>query len=201
MNVVAHTNGTVLLRGKRVPAVAKTLTMKNGTGYTNIVRGTFTGRTVTCSPKVAATFLADETVEAPNDMQVSIGMIVKRQELIHRWTELIDRVQYRPDRYQFVVDITPGMKYPFVQLKCWRPDTFTGVMAWGGGYKAYPSEHASDSEFIQMLLGMAIAYEQHEVREAFLVDGDRAYGPHIDVEALLSICHITDARQQRELNR
>lgn len=110
-----------------------------------------------------------------------------------RLLDLAARVQYRPN-YQWVVGTTQGMKYPYLQIRHWRPDSTTGEMAWGAGGKAYISQHATDSEVFQTMLGLAKSYEEHEVREFFNVDGKRPFGPHIDTAAL---CEIADRIEVR----
>lgn len=111
-----------------------------------------------------------------------------------RVVRVCERIEYRPETYQIYVGVTAGMKYPYVQVRCWRADTNTGEMGWGGGGKAYVSEWATESEILQMVLGLAMAYETHEVREAFRVDGKRIYGPHISSDALAEVCDRLDAR-------
>ena len=117
-----------------------------------------------------------------------------RDEQAKRLEEFVERVTFRPDRYRFRIGTTKWMKYPFLQVQCYRPDTFTGEMEWGSGGKAYISEFATNSEIFQTMLGLAKGYDEHEVRESFLVDGKRPYGPHIDVEMLIAVSERYDAR-------
>lgn len=192
--------GTVAVLGKRVPAESRTIKEKFGSGYTIIVRRTRTGRTVTCGSKIAASFEPDSDVHN-NDLATSYQMLNGRNAMVKRLQQLVERVEYRPDSYWYVVGVTPGMKYPYIQLKHNRPDCNTGELGTGGSGKVYVNEWSSDSEVYQLMLGLAIAYEQHEVREFFKVDGERIYGPHIAWYALAEVCNITDARQQQDLNR
>lgn len=120
--------------------------------------------------------------------------VLLRDELVDRWEALIARYEYRREGYRYVVGITPGMKYPFVKMECLRPDCETGETGIGSTGKRYPSQYTSDSEFFQMLLNLAIGYEEHEVREFTFVDGKRIYGPHISYEALQQVCDTTDVR-------
>lgn len=117
-----------------------------------------------------------------------------KNEHAARLQSLIERVSYRNATYYFRVGLTPGMKYPFVQIAHLRPDSTTGEQGWGFGGKAYISEHVTDSEVFQTLFGLAKAYEEHEVREFFLVDGKRPFGPHIDTVALCGVADRLDAR-------
>lgn len=118
-----------------------------------------------------------------------------RQALYERVWRLVSRVSYRDESdYIFKVGQTDGMKYPYIQLQHLRPDAVTGEMGWGQGGKAYISEFATDSEIFQTMFGLAKAYEEHEVREFFLVDGARVFGPHIDTMALKEIAERVDVR-------
>jgi len=110
------------------------------------------------------------------------------------------------DRLHWIAeDITLGMrcsvltgwtegKGHFVQISCVRIDVITGVEGVGRGGKAYPSEHATDSEIIQMIFGLYMAYWTHEARENFQWRGRRVFGPHISTEALWEVAQRVDVR-------
>lgn len=87
----------------------------------------------------------------------------------------------------------------FVQIQCWRKDVITGEYGWGYGGKAYPSEHASDSEIIQMIFGLYKGYWEHEARETFVWRDRRVFGPHISTEALWSVARKVDVRSQKHV--
>lgn len=53
------------------------------------------------------------------------------------------------------------------------------------GRKWTVSQHATDSEIFQTALLAARTSAEHRVREHFLVDGLRVFGPHLDIEAML----------------
>jgi hypothetical protein len=84
----------------------------------------------------------------------------------------------------------------YLQVRCWRPDTLTGVSSWGTGGKAYLSPHMVKSEITQIAFGLYKGYLEHEARESFKYRGRRVYGPHIDVEALWEVCRRVDVRPQ-----
>lgn len=85
----------------------------------------------------------------------------------------------------------------FVQIQCYREDTITKKMGFGRGGKAYPSEHATDSEIIQMVFGLYKSYWEHEARETFIWRGRRPFGPHISTEALWEVARRVDVRSQK----
>lgn len=87
----------------------------------------------------------------------------------------------------------------FVQIKCWRMDVITKEYGWGYGGKAYPSEHATDSEIIQMIFGLYKGYWEHEARETFEWRGRRPFGPHISTEALWSVARQVDVRSAKHV--
>jgi hypothetical protein len=122
-------------------------------------------------------------------------MMYDKKKHYERVWALVGRVAYRDDDdYVFKVGETEGMKYPFIQLQHYRRDAITGEWGWGAGGKAYITQHATDSEIFQTMIGLAKSYEEHEVREHFLVDGARVFGPHIDTMALKEIAERVDVR-------
>lgn len=92
----------------------------------------------------------------------------------------------------------------FVQIQCWRLDVITKEYGWGYGGKAWPSEHATDSEIIQMIFGLYKSYWEHEARETFELRDEageyrRPFGPHIDTWALWSVARRVDVRSARHV--
>ncbi|QED11871.1 hypothetical protein SEA_MASHLEY_54 [Microbacterium phage Mashley] len=92
----------------------------------------------------------------------------------------------------------------FVQIQCYRLDVITGELGFGYGGKAYPSEHATDSEIIQMIFGLYKGYWEHEARETFLLkndegEGRRPFGPHINTWALWDIARRVDVRSAKHV--
>jgi hypothetical protein len=75
----------------------------------------------------------------------------------------------------------------YIQVLCDRPDTYTGEFGTGRGGRRLLFEAQSDSSIVRTVLAAFLAYEEHEVREAFQYKGKRIYGPHIDVEALVEV--------------
>jgi hypothetical protein len=82
----------------------------------------------------------------------------------------------------------------FVQIKCWRRDVITGEMGYGYGGKAWPSEHSTQNEIVQMVFGLYKSYWEHEARETFQWRGRRVFGPHISTEALWEVARRVDYR-------
>lgn len=101
---------------------------------------------------------------------------------------------YDQDTSFFDAEGNPAGRY-FLQVGCWRMDTFTKKMGWGWGGKAYLSPHASDSELVQTAFGLYKAFWEHEARETFKWDGRRVFGPHIATEALWEVARRVDIRK------
>jgi hypothetical protein len=97
------------------------------------------------------------------------------------------------------VRVDEDAKGPFVQIVCWRKDVITGEMGYGYGGKAYPSEHATLSELVQVIFGLYLRYWEHEARETFEYKGLRVFGPHISVEALMTVARKVDIRSARHV--
>lgn len=80
----------------------------------------------------------------------------------------------------------------FVQVLCSRKDTNTGEEVLGRGGKRYLRADQTDSQIVRQIFGAFLAYEEHEIREAFLYRGKRIFGPHLDVEALVEVADRVD---------
>ena len=83
----------------------------------------------------------------------------------------------------------------YYQIKCLRPDTFTGKLEYGYSGKSYLSPHAVLGELVQTVWGLYQGYLMHEARESFLWRGRRIFGPHIDLEALWVASETTTYRE------
>lgn len=109
---------------------------------------------------------------------------------------IVSLIEYRPETYTFLVavDKADPEGRVYVQLEHERPDAFTGKIGVGRGGKSYLSRWMTPSEVVRRCLGLALAYEEHEVREFFQYRGKRVFGPHIDVEALVEVADRLDVR-------
>lgn len=118
------------------------------------------------------------------------------EPLIDRLTRIADDIELGMD---CSVRVEEDAKGCFVQIRCYRRDVITGEMGYGFGGKAYPSEHATLSELVQMIFGLYRGYWEHEVRETFKYQGLRVYGPHISVEALMTVARNVDVRSAQHV--
>lgn len=102
---------------------------------------------------------------------------------------IAQHVDYRPD-YEWEIEQTDGGVY--VELLHWRPDALDGHMDWGRSGRRYLSPDMTISQIVRALFGLALGYEEHEVREFFRYRGKQVFGPHIDVEALVDVADRVD---------
>lgn len=90
----------------------------------------------------------------------------------------------------------------FLRAFAWLPDTTAPEsQSWNApatkqpGRKWYISPFMTEGEVVQTALMAALAFEEHEVREAFTYCGRPLYGPHININAQL---HIATTIQKRD---
>lgn len=78
-------HGTVLVRGKRVPAKMRIVTNDVGESYRQVVRGTQTGRVAFCGNKVALSFVTDDSSTLEKLRETStLGLLTAAYSLTHR---------------------------------------------------------------------------------------------------------------------
>lgn len=75
----------------------------------------------------------------------------------------------------------------WIQVGMMRPDCDTGEISIGKGGKVYISEYATEDEIVKKVLGLCLAYVEHEIREEFYYKSKRLFGPHISIDAMMSI--------------
>lgn len=107
---------------------------------------------------------------------------MSKVETLEHLREIVGRVTY--PGFTFRTDrMDDGF---FVQIQYREVDVDTGKLADQHGRKWYVSKHATVSEAVQTMLKAAITSAEHRVREHFLVDGVRAFGPHMSVDQLVA---------------
>ena len=68
------------------------------------------------------------------------------------------------------------------RLDCDDPDSEPTI---GKGGKVYISNHATEDEVVKKVLGLCLAYVEHEMREGFYYKDHRLFGPHISIDAMI----------------
>lgn len=97
--------------------------------------------------------------------------------------DILSRVSY-PNYTLFVVEHC-GRTY--MQGSYTEADIVTKMPETQYTRKWQLSEHMVPSEVVQTALKLVLTSAEHRVREHFLYNGERVYGPHFDVEALYEL--------------
>lgn len=113
-------------------------------------------------------------------------------ELMDHVEEIINDIEYQKPAYDYEVTAQGGQV--LVEILHWRVNADTGDWGWGRGGRRVISPTLTDSEIVRAIFGMTLAYEEHEVREFFTYKGARVFGPHIDVNALVTVADQLDTR-------
>lgn len=87
--------------------------------------------------------------------------------------------------YTFEVGEKNGVT--FLRASYTEPDIITKEPSLQKTRKWILSEHAVKSEIVQTAFKCVLTSMEHRAREGFLYRGERVYGPHFDVEALVEI--------------
>lgn len=101
-----------------------------------------------------------------------------------RLAALLDRVRYKQWKFNCRIEGSGSLVWATFDCDGERWNT----------RKWWVSSHVTESEITQTLLLMVLVAEEHEAREAFLVDGRAIYGPHIRHGALADVCHDQEHR-------
>lgn len=73
----------------------------------------------------------------------------------------------------------------------------TGAPYNEGGRKWDISKHMTESEVVFTIWKALLTFIEHELREKFMYMGKRIFDPHIDVQALLSVCDQKSVRDEK----
>lgn len=99
--------------------------------------------------------------------------------------DILTQIEFKYPNWNYVVDTKNDEV--FLQGKWQAPDATTGTTEDMSSRKYFISKYALDAEIIQTALVCALGAVEHELREHFLVDGYRIFGPHIDPKARLNL--------------
>ena len=99
----------------------------------------------------------------------------ERTDTYERFAALVERIEYKPRtgfRFTFkgeCVFIQHGQ-----EVRCIN----SGLSDWQQGRKFYLSPHMTDEEFFRTCYLAVKLFEEHEINETFLLDGERFLNPH-----------------------
>jgi hypothetical protein len=130
-------------------------------------------------------------IEFTHACEAHTGLVGWRREFLEgekmtleQIKEIVALIQYR----DYVFDVTEKNGTPFLQARYLEPDIITGEQEWQHTRKWQLSEYMVKSEIVQTALKSVLTSAEHRVREHFLYCGERIFGPHYDVDALVDLC-------------
>src|SRR5689334_13519276 len=103
---------------------------------------------------------------------------------IDEMKEIVAMIEYEG----YVFDVLEKNGVPYLRARYLEPDVITKKLEWQHTRKWQLSEHMVKSEIVQTALKCLLTSAEHRVREHFLYRGERVFGPHYDVEALVELC-------------
>ena len=106
--------------------------------------------------------------------------------------EILSRVRYRQGWFFNVAD---RGDYLTLQVRFSAPDLVTGCPEYQNGRKWLVSRYSTPSELVTTAFKAVLTAEEHEIRESFRYRGKMIFGPHFNVEALVSVAGSTECRE------
>lgn len=104
--------------------------------------------------------------------------------LMVRCTELLKHIEFKD--YVFVVGRADNRCH--LQATYEEPDIYTGNVEQQTTRKWLLSPWMTDSEIVQTAFKCCLTSMEHRTREAFKYKDARIFGPHFDVEDLVTLC-------------
>lgn len=105
--------------------------------------------------------------------------------------EVVGRIRYK--NWEFYIG-EPRRGPMWLQVRFPAPDSETAEVTIQHGRKWQLSPHMTVSEIVTTALKAVLTAEEHETREQFTYRGAMVFGPHVDVETLVTISHSRDRR-------
>jgi hypothetical protein len=105
-------------------------------------------------------------------------------DFIARAQHLLTRVEFRGYRFE----VREGHGGVFMQGIYDDLDIYTGNVEPQHTRKWLLSPSMTDSEIVQTAFKLCLTSFEHRCREAFRYRGARVFGPHFDIEDLVSLC-------------
>jgi hypothetical protein len=96
------------------------------------------------------------------------------QDLYNRVERLLDRVEYKSGEWV----LTHNGECVFIQHTQPVVCINSGNREWQRGRKFYISPYMTDEEILRTAFLSVKLFEEHEINENFLVDGERFLNPH-----------------------
>jgi hypothetical protein len=106
---------------------------------------------------------------------------------------IVSAVEFR-DRRFIVLEKGDGF---LLQMQYRDMDVITGEIAEQHTRKWYVSPYATESEIVQTMLKCVLTSQEHIGREHFLYKGEKVYGPHLNVNDLITVAKQGRLREER----
>lgn len=106
--------------------------------------------------------------------------------------DVVSQIRYKGWAFRVVA---PPQGNPYLQVAFVAPDNDTDQPTVQRGRKWMLSHHMTVSEIVSTALKAVLTAEEHEAREQFTYRGATIFGPHVDVETLVTIAESKDRRQ------
>lgn len=132
------------------------------------------------------------------DLRYEIDIWTKpgRPSFFECMKQIITDFEYKGARgWQYVYELSAADTGEiYVTLTVERPETFSGEVSWGRGWRHQLAPSMSESQIVKMLFGMGKDYDEHEAREGCTYKGRRIFGPHMDIAAMWAIAETYEQR-------
>lgn len=110
---------------------------------------------------------------------------VAAETTTQRVRRLSERVSLEPFKFH-IAPIKGNDKVVVISALRWRKDNDDpeGRFGWGEGGEYMVRDTYSDDAILKRFFVAVRDYQEHEVRESFLVDGRRVFDPHMPLDIL-----------------
>lgn len=114
---------------------------------------------------------------------------------------IIKHIHYKPDWGFVVKPVIPDTGTYYLQVRFPAYDATAEKYEVQSGRKWLLSEWMTEGEVVQTAFLAIKTAEEHELREQFSYYGVNIFGPHIEMDALISVAHKTKLREPTNENK
>ena len=111
-------------------------------------------------------------------------VVFDKDEFILKIAKLIAKVSF----LNYHIKVVDGHGGVYLRAEYFEPDIYTQKFEKQYTRKWLLSPLMTDSEVVQTCFKMCFTSMEHKTRESFTYKGSRIFGPHFDVEDLVTLC-------------
>ncbi len=111
-------------------------------------------------------------------------VVFDKDEFILKIAKLIAKVSF----LNYHIKVVDGHGGVYLRAEYYEPDIYTQKFEKQYTRKWLLSPLMTDSEVVQTCFKMCFTSMEHKTRESFTYKGSRIFGPHFDVEDLVTLC-------------